>query len=136
MHLRGLLRPSWTQRMLSAAVLTASRTHLGPSGRIFGALLSRLGRAQGVPGGPFESPKLTRTVFLYLSVSLFYFVRRFRHFGVPFWAVFAASWGPLVLFFDSFKALWRRLGPPPSHEIHDPKKVGRRCLPPQGRSIK
>ena len=114
--LLGPLRPRWNISRASWAVLKASWTHLGPSGRPFGALLGRLGRAQGGPGGPSEAPKLTRDALFYLSVSLFGFVRCFRHLWVPFWAVFGASWGPLGAllghFFVSFWTLWGRRGPP------------------------
>ena len=91
MHLCGRLRPSWTLRMLSATVLTASRGPPRPSGRLLGAFLSRLGRAQGVPGGPSEAPKLSGCAPCCLSVSLFDLVRRFRHLWVPFRADFGAS---------------------------------------------
>ena len=53
---------------------------------------------------------------------------------------------PFRLFSQPLGALWGRFSnifglsgavlAPPSHEIHDPKRVGRRCRPPQGRSIK
>ena len=110
-------RPLWTISKASRAVLTVSRTHLGPFGRPFGALPGRLRPAKGVPGSASEAPKLSATAPLSLSVSLFGFIRCFRHLPVPVWAVFGASRGPLGAFLGPFQCLfwtlWGRLGPLP-----------------------
>ena len=104
--LLGPLRPLVNIFQPSQAVLKASWSHLGSSGRPFGALLGRLRRAQGGPGGPSEGPKLTPAALFYLSVSIAGVVRCFRHLWVPFWAVFGASWGPLVAFLGPFPRLF------------------------------
>ena len=82
--LLGPLRPLVNIFQPSQAVLKASWSHLGSSGRPFGALLGRLRRAQGGPGGLSEAPKLTADALFYLSVSLFGFVRCFQHLWVSF----------------------------------------------------
>ena len=118
--LAGLLgppRPLWTISKASRAVLTVSRTPLGPFGRPFGALPGRFRPAKGVPGGASEAPKLSVIAPLSLSVSLLGFIRCFRHLPVPVWAVFGASRGPLGAFLGPFQrlfwTLWGRLGPLP-----------------------
>ena len=86
--LLGPLLPRWDISKTSRAVLKAFRTHLKPSGRPFGALLGRLGRNQEVPRGDSEAPKLSGNAPFCLCVSLFGFVRCFRHLWVPYCAVF------------------------------------------------
>ena len=137
-RLRVPLEATLNLRTLSAAALKVSWAHLARSGRFFGPVLSRLGRAQGVPGGPFGAPKLTVACPFWPSVCLFRFVHRCLPCRVPFWTVFGASRGPPGAIFGPFPRLF---GPSeavldPSHKLRVPKMVGRRCLPRQGRSIK
>ena len=76
--------------MLSATVLTASGGPPRPSGRFLGAVLSRLGRAQGVPGGRSEAPKLLSDVFFPLHILLQLRAPFSTHFGAllgRFWSL-------------------------------------------------
>ena len=56
-------------------------------------------------------------------------------FGCPF-RLFSQPLGALWGRFSNIVGLSGAVLAPPSHEIHDPKRVGRRCRPPQGRSVK
>ena len=110
---------------------------VGPPGRLFGGLLGRLGRALGVPRGASEGPTLSGNAPFYRSVSLFGSVRCFGHLWEPVWFVFRASPGALGPFLTPFPRLFGPSGSvfDPSHKLRVPKIMGRRCLPPQGRSI-
>ena len=102
--------PRWTLSKASRAVLKASRTHLGPSSRLFGALLARFRRAKGVPENASEAPKLNGLAPFSFSISLFGFAAVFdtvrcpsgpfsgplRALPGPYWALYRVPFRPFL----------------------------------------